>query len=268
MNKVVAIANQKGGVGKTTTSINLATALAAAGQKVLLVDFDPQSNTTTGLGIGKQHRIFNVYHLLLGEYSLTQVMQKTKIPGLSLIPSSIDLLGAEVELVHSSDRESVFKRILDPYLNLFDYILIDCPPSMGLLSLNALVAAQRVLVPLQCEYYALEGLSYLLNSIQKIRKKMNPDLDLYGVVLTMYDRRSLLCEMVAKDVRSFLKEKVFNTVIPRNSKVSEAPSHGKPVLIYDMKCPGSQAYMSLAREILHRDQLNQTKKEPSHDSAA
>lgn len=253
MGRILTIANQKGGVGKTTTTINLATALAAVDKKVLIIDFDPQANASTGLGLSKQKRLLNAYGLLTGDYTVSQVLVKTAIPGLSIIPSSIDLLGAEIELVGVSRREYILKEIMAPYTQMFDYILIDCPPSMGLLTLNAMVAAEAAIIPLQCEYYALEGLSYLLGSIQKIKKTFNSNLDLFGVVLTMYDKRSSLCEMVAADVRHFLGGKVFDTVIPRNTKVSEAPSHGKPVLIYDLKCPGSQAYMSLAREVLQKD---------------
>jgi chromosome partitioning protein len=254
MSHVISIANQKGGVGKTTTTINLATALAAVGRKVLIIDFDPQANASTGLGLSKQKRLLNAYGLLVGDYTVGQVLVKTLIPGLSIIPSAIDLLGAEIELVSMKNREQVLKNIIAPYHAMFDYILIDCPPSMGLLTLNAMVASKSVIIPLQCEYYALEGLSYLLGSIQKIRKNLNPDLSLYGVVLTMYDKRSSLCQMVANDVVRFLGDRVFKSVIPRNTKVSEAPSHGKPVLIYDVKSVGSQAYMSLAREILAKDE--------------
>jgi chromosome partitioning protein len=254
MAHIITIANQKGGVGKTTTTINLATALAAVDKKVLIIDFDPQANASTGLGLSKQKRILNAYGLLLGENTVGQVLTKTVIPGLSIIPSAIDLLGAEIELVGIAKREYLLKEIISPYAPMFDYILIDCPPSMGLLTLNAMVAAQSVIIPLQCEYYALEGLSYLLGSVQKIKRGFNPELSLFGIILTMFDRRSSLCQMVADDVKKFLGAKVFETVIPRNTKVSEAPSHGKPVLIYDVKCPGSQAYMSLAREVLKRDQ--------------
>jgi chromosome partitioning protein len=261
MSRIFTVSNQKGGVGKTTTTINLATGLAAVGKRVLIIDFDPQANASTGLGLTKQRRILNSYGMLIGDYTMSQVITKTIIPGLSIIPSAIDLLGAEIELVSMDRREYILKDIIAPYLNMFDYILIDCPPSMGLLTLNAMVAATDVIIPLQCEYYALEGLSYLLGSIQKIKKTLNPNLSLFGIVLTMYDRRSSLCEMVAKDVRSYLKEKVFETVIPRNTKVSEAPSHGKPAMIYDFKCTGSQAYMSLAREVLIRDaQMKQEEK--------
>ncbi|MBX9805558.1 MAG: AAA family ATPase [Alphaproteobacteria bacterium] len=261
MTRIFTVSNQKGGVGKTTTTINLATGLAAAGKRVLIIDFDPQANASTGLGLSKQRRLLNSYGLLIGDYTMSQVIVKTVIPGLSIVPSAIDLLGAEIELVGMDRREYILKDIIAPYTHMFDYILIDCPPSMGLLTLNAMVAATDVIIPLQCEYYALEGLSYLLGSIQKIRKTLNPHLSLFGIILTMFDRRSSLCEMVARDVRSYLADKVFQTVIPRNTKVSEAPSHGKPAMIYDFRCPGSQAYMALAREVLIRDaQLKQQEK--------
>jgi chromosome partitioning protein len=250
MGEVIVIANQKGGVGKTTTAVNVSTALAAVDKKVLLIDMDPQANASTGVGISKRNKGIGSYELLIGQNTLSEVLKKSIIPGLSVISSSIELIGAEIELVNVEKRETIFKRIIEPYKNMFDYIIIDCPPSMGLLTLNAMVAADSVLVPLQCEYYALEGLSYLLNSIQKIKKNFNPSLELFGIVLTMYDRRSSLSSQVENDVRHHLKDKVFQTVIPRNIKVSEAPSHGKPVLVYDVGCLGSQAYMNLAKEIL------------------
>ncbi len=250
MGEVIVVANQKGGVGKTTTAVNVSTALAAVDKKVLLIDMDPQANASTGVGISKKNKGIGSYELLIRQNTLSEVLKKSIIPGLSVISSSIELIGAEIELVNQENRERIFKTIIEPYKDMFDYIIIDCPPSMGLLTLNALVAADSVLVPLQCEYYALEGLSYLLNSIQKIKKNFNPSLELFGIVLTMYDRRSSLSSQVENDVRHHLKDKVFQTVIPRNIKVSEAPSHGKPVLVYDVGCLGAQAYMNLAKEIL------------------
>ena len=253
MAEIIVVANQKGGVGKTTTSVNIATALAAVDRKVLLIDFDPQGNASTGVGILKKNKLLSTYHLLIGQCTVGEVLIKSPIPGLAVIPAGIQLVGAEIELVNMVQREYIFKNLIEPYRPMFDYIIIDCPPSMGLLTLNAMVAADSVIIPLQCEYYALEGLSYLLSSIQKIKKNFNQKLKLFGVVLTMFDRRSSLCSQVATDVRLHLKDKVFKTVIPRNIRVSEAPSHGKPVLLYDVNCLGSQAYMELAKEILLKE---------------
>ncbi|MDR0744742.1 MAG: ParA family protein [Holosporales bacterium] len=249
MGIIISISNQKGGVGKTTTAINLATALAAIRKKVLLVDFDPQSNATTGLGLYSKN-YYTSYDLLTKNKTTSEVFVKTKIPGLTLIPAGIDLIGAEIELVQVKGRESILKDALDSYKNMFDYIIIDSPPSMGILTLNSLVAADGVIVPLQCEYYALEGLSYLLNSVNKIKTVYNKNLQVFGIVLTMFDKRNALSLSVEKDVRSHLGDKVFFSVIPRNVKISEAPSHGSPVLIYDVKCVGSFAYMELAKEFL------------------
>lgn len=250
---VVAIANQKGGVGKTTTSINLSTALAAIGKKILLVDFDPQSNATTGVGIHSIDGIGTSYNLLTKQLQVSEVLHQTQIPGLTIIPSEINLIGAEVELVNVRHRESILREAIEPYRDLFDYIFIDSPPSMGILSLNALVAADGVIIPLQCEYYALEGLSYLLGSISRIKESLSKKLSLFGVLLTMFDKRNALCIDVENDVRKHMGNKVFDTIIPRNVKISEAPSFGKPVLIHDVKCAGSCAYMALAREFLQKD---------------
>lgn len=255
MTEIIVIANQKGGVGKTTTAINIATALAAVEKRVLLIDMDPQANASTGLGYTKKAGYVTLYDLLVGRSSMTDVIQPTFIPGLNIVPSSVDLVGAEVELVQKEGRQEILKKALAPHLSRYDFVVIDCPPSMGLLTLNAMVTATSVIVPLQCEYFALQGLSYLLNSIQKIQKNYNPTLQLFGIVLTMYDKRSSLCTQVAEDVRQHLKNKVFQTVIPRNVRVSEAPSHGKPVLVYDVNCLGSQAYMSLAKEILDKSKV-------------
>lgn len=252
MTEIIVIANQKGGVGKTTTAINIATALAAVEKKVLLIDMDPQANASTGLGVVRTAKTLTIYDLLVGQAKMDAVIHKTFIPGLSIVPSSVDLVGAEIELVQKQNRQEILKSALKPFIGIFDFVIIDCPPSMGLLTLNAMVAATSVIVPLQCEYYALQGLSYLLSSIQKIQKNYNANLELFGIVLTMFDKRSSLCTQVAEDVRQHLKNKVFQTVIPRNVRVSEAPSHGKPVLVYDVNCLGSQAYMSLAKEILDK----------------
>ncbi len=253
--RILAIANQKGGVGKTTTAINLGTALAAASRRVLIIDLDPQGNASTGLGIDRTQRRSSCYDVLVGRATVEEATIDCAVPGLRLIPSSVDLSGAELELVSVERREFRLRDTLFHPPAGYDYILIDCPPALGLLTLNALVAAHAVLVPLQCEFYALEGLSHLMRTIDLVKHNLNPTLEIQGIVLTMYDKRNNLCGAVANDVREHLGDKVFNTVIPRNVRVSEAPSHGAPVLLYDWRCAGSQAYIHLAGEVLRRDRM-------------
>ena len=251
--RILAIANQKGGVGKTTTAINLATALAAVHKRVLIIDMDPQGNASTGLGIERNERAVNSYQVLIGDAEIDAAVLPTAIPGLSLIPSGIDLTGAEIELVNEDRREFRLRDALDRASDSFDYVLIDCPPALSLLTVNALVAANAVLVPLQCEFFALEGISLLLRTIDRVKKTLNTALEIQGIVLTMYDKRNNLSDMVANDVRAYFGEKVYETVIPRNVRVSEAPSHGRPVIVYDFRCAGAQAYLNLAAEVLRRE---------------
>ena len=254
--RILAVANQKGGVGKTTTAVNLATALAATLKKVLIIDLDPQGNASTGLGVKRAARQETIYNLLIGDAYIADVITPTMVPGLSVVPSSVDLSGAELELIDVPRREYRLKSVLAEVSSDFDYILIDCPPALGLLTLNAFCAAHSVLVPLQCEFYALEGLSHLVKTVNRIKRAFNPELEIQGVVLTMYDRRNNLSDMVAADVRNHFGDKVYETVIPRNVRVSEAPSFGKPVLLYDWRCAGSQAYIHLASEVLKQERCH------------
>jgi chromosome partitioning protein len=253
--RIIAIANQKGGVGKTTTAINLGTGLAAIGRRVLVVDLDPQGNASTGLGIDRTNRAVSSYDVLMGAATVAQAQVETSIPGLSIIPSTIDLTGAELELIDMPRRAYRLREALAQTGDDLDYVLIDSPPSLNLLTVNALVAAKSVVVPLQCEFFALEGLSMLMKTIERIRSGFNAELEIQGVVLTMYDKRNNLSDQVAQDVRDYLGDKVYRTIIPRNVRVSEAPSHGKPALLYDHKCAGSLAYMQLASEMLRRERL-------------
>lgn len=259
--RAIAVANQKGGVGKTTTAINLATALAAIGEDVLLIDLDPQGNASTGLGIGRDERSLSTYDLLTGEKSLDQVVQKTAVPRLSIAPATLDLLGIEMEIAKYPDRPFRLRQSIADHADQepqFTYILIDCPPSLNLLTLNALAAADSVLVPLQAEFFALEGLSQLLQTVEQVRVSVNERLTIQGIVLTMVDSRNNLSGQVMDDVRQTMGDLVYQTTIPRNVRVSEAPSFGKPVLLYDIKCAGSQAYLQLASELIKREKSLQT----------
>jgi chromosome partitioning protein len=253
MARIIAIVNQKGGVGKTTTAVNLATALAAVGKKVCLIDLDPQGNASTGLGIDRTKRKITSYDVLMSGVSVAEAEQPTQIKGLTIVPATIDLSGAELELVAMRNREYRLKQAFELASAKCDYIMIDCPPSLGLVTLNALTASDTVLIPLQCEFYALEGLSHLLKTIELVRKRLNANLSIHGIVLTMYDRRNKLTENIENDVREYLGTQVYKTVIPRNIRISEAPSHGKPAILYDLHCSGSRAYLDLAREVLKRE---------------
>jgi chromosome partitioning protein len=253
--RVLVVANQKGGVGKTTTAINLGTALAAVGEKVLLIDADPQGNASTGLGVGRAQRKTTLYDVLMGERPLEDAVVHTQLPGLDLVPSDADLSGVELELGTAPRRSYKLRDALHGLREsgAYTYVLIDCPPSLGLLTVNAMAAADAVLAPLQCEFFALEGLTQLMRTIDLVRGSLNPNLEIQGIVLTMYDRRNSLSEQVASDVRGHFGDTVYQTVIPRNVRVSEAPSFGKPALVYDLKCAGSQAYLKLAREVVLRE---------------
>ncbi|MCC5996805.1 MAG: ParA family protein [Oceanicaulis sp.] len=258
--KVIAIANQKGGVGKTTTAINLATALAAIGQRVVVLDLDPQGNASTGLGVSRAQRKATSYDVLVAEQPMEEALIDTAVPGLALIPSDADLSGAELELSNAPRRSYRLRHAIDRFRRALsargercDYVLIDCPPSLNLLTVNAMTAADSVLVPLQCEFFALEGLTQLMRTIDLVRGNLNKSLEIQGVVLTMYDKRNNLSSQVAADVRAHFGDKVYDTVIPRNVRVSEAPSFGKPVLLYDLECAGSRAYLGLAKEVVRQE---------------
>ncbi len=250
--KIISIVNQKGGVGKTTTAINLGTALAAIDKKILLIDLDPQGNLSTGIGVTEKQRKISVYDLITQSSSVEKAIQETKIPNLKIIPSNVNLSGIEFELATDEDRTNKLYNKINDLKEEYDFVLIDCPPSLGILTVNSLVASDSVLVPLQCEFYALEGLAQLLRTIEKIKENLNPDLFLEGVILTMFDSRNRLSDDVVADAREHLGKKVFETVIPRNVRLSEAPSHGLPAIIYDQKCIGSLAYIDLAKELINR----------------
>jgi len=253
MGKVIAIANQKGGVAKTTTAVNLGACLAVIGQKVLIIDIDPQGNASSGLGVDRVLTAHCIYDVIINGIPLESVMKKTAIDGLDVVPATIQLAGAEVELVTAISREGKLKRALGAARDDYDFIIIDCPPSLGLLTLNALTAADRILIPIQCEYYALEGLGQLMHTIQLVQKHLNPSLEIEGVVLTMFDGRTNLSIQVVDEVKKHFRHKVFSTIIPRNVRLSEAPSHGKPIITYDSKSKGAEVYMELAKEVVENE---------------
>lgn len=252
MGKIISFSNQKGGVGKTTTCVNMAAYLAKAGKKVLLADVDPQGNATTGLGFAKSTLKKSVYHVLIDDEEVKDNVLSTELEGLSLLPANIDLAGAEVELVYKKNRERVLKNALEKVKNEYDYILIDCPPSLGLITINALAAADSVVIPIQSEYYALEGLSQLMNTVSLVRQHLNKGLKVEGVVLTMYDSRSLISKQIAAEIRKYFTKKLYEIVIPRNVRLAEAPSHGKPIVLHDPKCAGARAYAALTEEFLKK----------------
>ncbi len=249
---VLAVVNQKGGVGKSTTAVNLAAGLGELDQRVLLVDLDPQGNATSGFGLNKNQRELCVYNALLGEVELGTIVEPVEVPGVFVVPATIQLAGAEIELVSAFSRESRLKSILEPVVDEFDIVIIDCPPSLGLLTVNALTAADGLIIPIQCEYYALEGLSKLLDSVRLVKTHLNPSLEVFGVVMTMYDSRTRLAQQVVEEVRDFFGDKVFDTLIPRTVRLSEAPSFGQPVTLYDPSGKGAEAYMRLAKEVVER----------------
>jgi chromosome partitioning protein len=257
--RIISLANQKGGVGKTTTAINLGTALAAIGERVLIIDLDPQGNASTGLGIDRRDRNASTYDVLMGEVSLRDAVVPTAVPRLHIAPSTMDLSGLELELGTTRDRAFRLRNAIGSLNNNvapdgdFTYVLVDCPPSLNLITVNAMAASDAILVPLQCEFFALEGLSQLLQTVEQVRSTLNPELSIHGIVLTMYDSRNNLSNQVVADVRQFMGKKVYDTMIPRNVRISEAPSYGKPVLVYDLKCAGSEAYLKLATEVIQRE---------------
>lgn len=253
MSRTIAIANQKGGVGKSTTAINLSACLAEAGQKVLTIDMDPQGNTTSGLGIDKDEQNVTVYELLIGECDLDDCLLKTNFDNLSVIPSDVNLAGAEIELIGLDNKEYILKKHIDKIRNDYDFIIIDCPPSLSMLTINAMTTANTVLVPIQCEYYALEGLSQLMHTIDLVQQRLNPDLEIEGIVFTMYDARTNLSLQVVENVKNNLQQSIYKTIIPRNVRLAEAPSHGLPINIYDSKSAGAESYRLLAEEVIHRE---------------